>query len=297
MPIKALFLSFFSTQLVKSAPIGWFFLCGTIARMIQLSNLTYYPIKACRGFDLAESRVERMGLANDRRMMVVTPEGDFLTQREHPKLALITPALKNDSVTLSAPNFDSIHFSIQKSGVPTSVNIWKSSGVSAIDQGDESAQWLSDWLGVSVRLVHVDERIKRKLNPDYAVSAEDHTGFADGYPILIISEESLRDLNSKLGTALPMNRFRPNLVVQNCVPFAEDTWKRIRIGDVEMALVKPCPRCVVTTTDQDTLEKNKEPLKTLSKYRTQNGGAMFGMNVIPLNEGEIKVGMSVEVLE
>jgi uncharacterized protein YcbX len=265
--------------------------------MITLSNLTYYPIKACRGFDVAESRVERMGLADDRRMMVVTPEGEFLTQREQPKLALITPTLKNDTVTLSAPNFDSIHFAIQKSGTPTSVNIWKSTGVSAIDQGEETAQWLSSWLGTSVRLVHVDERIKRKLNPEYAVSAEDHTGFADGYPILIISEESLRDLNSKLGAPLPMNRFRPNLVVKGCEPFAEDTWKRIRIGEVEMALVKPCPRCVVTTIDKETLERNKEPLKTLNSYRKQEGGAMFGMNVIPLNEGEIKAGMNVEVLE
>jgi uncharacterized protein YcbX len=265
--------------------------------MITLSNLTYYPIKACRGFDVAESYVERMGLANDRRMMVVTPEGEFLTQREYPRLALVTPTLKNDSVTLSAPDFDSIQFGIQKSGTPTSVNIWKSKGVSAIDQGDESAQWFSDWLGVSVRLVHVDERYKRKLNPDYAVSAEDHTGFADGYPILIISEASLQDLNSKLESALPMNRFRPNIIVKNCEPFAEDTWKRVKIGDIEMALVKPCPRCVVTTIDKETLQKNKEPLKTLSTYRNQEGGAMFGMNVIPLNEGEIKVGMSLEILE
>ena len=265
--------------------------------MITLSNLTYYPIKACRGFDVSESRVEHMGLADDRRMMVVTPEGEFLTQREHPRLALITPALKNDSVILSAPNFDSMQFGIQKSGTPTMVNIWKSKGVHAIDQGDESAQWFSDWLGVSVRLVHVDSNYKRKLNPDYAVSAEDYTGFADGYPILIISEASLLDLNSKLISPLPMNRFRPNIVVQNCEPFAEDTWKRIRIGGVGMALVKPCPRCVVTTIDKETLEKSKEPLKTLAAYRNQEDGAMFGMNVIPLNEGEIKVGMSVEILE
>jgi uncharacterized protein len=267
--------------------------------MTTLSNLTYYPIKACRGFDVTESRVERMGLVDDRRMMVVTPEGEFLTQREHAKLALITPTLKNGSVTLSAPNFDSIHFAIQKSGTPISVNIWKSKGVSAIDQGEETAQWLSDWLGVTVHLVHVDEKFKRKLNPEYAVSDEDHTGFADGYPILIISEASLQDLNSKLDAsrALPMNRFRPNIVVKDCEPFAEDTWKRIRIGEVEMALVKPCPRCEVTTIDKETLERSKEPLKTLGSYRKQKGGAMFGMNVIPLNEGEIKVGMRVEVLE
>jgi uncharacterized protein YcbX len=265
--------------------------------MTTLSNLTYYPIKACRGFDITESRVEYMGLANDRRMMAVTTEGEFLTQREHPKLALINPVLGNNSVTLSAPNFDSIQFEIQKSGIPVYVNIWKSKGVQAIDQGDEAAGWFSDWLGVSVRLVHVDEKFKRKLNPDFAVSAEDHTGFADGYPILIISEASLQDLNSRLDSPLPMNRFRPNIVVKGCEPYAEDTWKRIRIGDVEMALVKPCPRCEVTTIDKETLARNKEPLKTLGKYRRQKGGVMFGMNVIPLNEGKIKVGMPVEGIE
>ncbi|HMX17689.1 MAG TPA: MOSC domain-containing protein [Anaerolineales bacterium] len=265
--------------------------------MIQLSNLTYYPIKACRGFDVAESQVERMGLANDRRMMVVTPSGKFLTQREYPRLALVTPTVKNGMVTLSAPNFDSLQFGIQSTGTPTPVEVWKSKDVSAIDQGEESAQWLSDWLGVSVRLVHVADGFKRKLNPEYAVHADDHTGFADGYPILIISEESLQDLNSKLDSAVPMNRFRPNIVVKGCEPFAEETWKRIRIGGVEMALVKPCARCVVTTIDKDTLAKSKEPLKTLSSYRMQELGAIFGVNVIPLNEGAVKVGMSVEVLE
>ena len=265
--------------------------------MIQLSNLTYYPIKACRGFDVAESQVERMGLANDRRMMVVTPSGKFLTQREYPRLALVTPTVKNGMVTLSAPNFDSLQFGIQSTGTPTPVEVWKSKDVSAIDQGEESAQWLSDWLGVSVRLVHVADGFKRKLNPEYAVHADDHTGFADGYPILIISEESLQDLNSKLDSAVPMNRFRPNIVIKGCEPFAEETWKRIRIGGVEMALVKPCARCVVTTIDKDTLAKSKEPLKTLSSYRMQELGAIFGVNVIPLNEGVVKVGMSVEVLE
>ena len=265
--------------------------------MIQLSNLTYYPIKACRGFDVAESQVERMGLASDRRMMVVTPSGKFLTQREYPRLALVTPTVKNGMVTLSAPNFDSLQFGIQSTGTPTPVEVWKSKDVSAIDQGEESAQWLSDWLGVSVRLVHVADGFKRKLNPEYAVHADDHTGFADGYPILIISEESLQDLNSKLDSAVPMNRFRPNIVVKGCEPFAEETWRRIRIGGVEMALVKPCARCVVTTIDKDTLAKSKEPLKTLSSYRMQELGAIFGVNVIPLNEGVVKVGMSVEVLE
>lgn len=265
--------------------------------MPTLSNLTYYPIKACRGFDAQASNVERMGLEYDRRMMVVTPEGEFLTQREVPKLALIIPTLKNDSVTLCAPNFDSIQFTIQRSGATIPVNIWKSEGVQAVDQGKESAQWLSDWLGTSVRLVHIADGFQRKLNQEYAVNADDHTGFADGYPILLISESSLQDLNSKLDSALPMNRFRPNIVVKDCEPFAEDKWKRIRIGGIEMALVKPCPRCVVTTIDKETLEKNKEPLKTLGKYRKHKLGAIFGMNTIPLSEGRLEVGMEVEILE
>jgi uncharacterized protein YcbX len=266
--------------------------------MTTLSSLTYYPIKACRGFDVNEAHIERMGLLNDRRMMVVTPEGEQITQRDHAKLALVVPTLKNDMATLSAPNFDSVQFSIQKTGTLTPVNIWENKGVNAIDQGDETAQWFSDWLGVSVRLVHVAEGVQRKLNPEYAIHTDDHTGFADGYPILIASEASLQELNSRLDAsrALPMNRFRPNIVVKDCGPFAEDTWKRIRIGDVEMALVKPCARCEVTTIDKETLERNKEPLKTLASYRKQKGGAMFGMNVIPLNEGNVKVGMSVEVI-
>jgi uncharacterized protein YcbX len=265
--------------------------------MISLSGLTYYPIKACRGVDVSESKVERMGLENDRRMMVVTPEGEFLTQREYPKLALITPELNNDTLILSAPEHDSIQFKIQRSGAARSVNIWKSKGVDAIDQGDVPAQWLLDWLGAPVRLVHMADGFKRKVNADYAIHADDHTGFADGYPILVTSEESLQDLNSRLETKLPMNRFRPNIIVKGCEPFAEDTWKRIKIGDLEMAVVKPCARCVVTTIDQETLGKSKEPLKTLGSYRKHKLGAIFGMNVIPLNSGRLAVGTSVQVLE
>ncbi|WKZ34827.1 MAG: MOSC domain-containing protein [Anaerolineales bacterium] len=265
--------------------------------MITVSDLTHYPIKACRGFNVRASNVERMGLEHDRRMMVVTPDGGFLTQREHPRLALVTPTLRNDSLTLSAPNFDSLQIGIRKSGTPTLVDIWASKDVHAIDQGDQSAAWFSDWLGISVRLVHFADGFKRRLNPDYAINYDDHTGFADGYPILIISEESLQDLNSRLDLHVPMNRFRPNLVVKGCEPFAEDLWKRIKINGIEMALVKPCARCVVTTIDKESLERNKEPLKTLGDYRKRDGGAMFGVNVIPLSEGNLEIGMEVEILE
>ena len=264
--------------------------------MITVSTLIYYPIKACRGFEVESACVERMGLEHDRRMMVVTPDGEFLTQREHPRLALVTPKLANGTLQLSAPNCDSIQIGTQTSGTPWLVNVWKSKGVHGIDQGEEAAEWFSDWLGSPVRLVHIADGYKRVINEQYAVHGDDHTGFSDGYPILLTSEEGLQDLNSRLETPVPMNRFRPNLVVKGGEPFVEDSWNRIRIGNVELAVVKPCARCEVTTIDKETLERSKEPLKTLGKFRKQKLGAIFGQNVIPLNEGRIQLGMTVDVL-
>jgi uncharacterized protein YcbX len=263
---------------------------------IILSSLLYYPVKACRGHEVQVWNVQRMGLERDRRMMIVTPEGEFLTQRQIAKLALITPVLENDTLTLSAPAMDSIQIAVRTSGHSWSVNVWKSKGVQAIDQGEEAVEWLSDFLERSVRLVHIADGYKRFVNPQYAVNEDDHTGFADGYPILLISEESLQDLNSRLETPLPMNRFRPNIVVKGCDPYAEDGWNQIQIGDVKLAIVKPCARCEVTTIDKETLERKKEPLKTLGKYRKHALGAIFGQNVIPLNSGRLRLGMSVEIL-
>jgi uncharacterized protein YcbX len=264
--------------------------------MPELSALINYPIKACRGFEIDKTNVERMGLEHDRRMMVVTPEGRFLTQREHPKLALVTPTISSEKLTLAAPAMDSLTIPILKSGPILPVDIWHSQGVSAVDQGERAAEWFSDWLDTSVRLVHIADGYLRRLNQKYAVNPDDHTGFADGYPILLASEGSLADLNSRLEIPLPMNRFRPNVVVKGCEPFAEDTWSRVRIGDLELAVVKPCARCMVTTIDKDTLAKSKEPLKTLASYRKQGNGVMFGQNVIPLNEGRLQLGMSLEIL-
>ena len=236
-------------------------------------------------------------MEHDRRMMVVTPAGQFLTQREFPKLALVTPAFTDGTLTLFAPGFDSIKLFVKKTGTARLVDIWKSKGVKSADQGEEAAQWFSDWLGASVRLVHIAEGSIRRVNPEYAVTPDDHTGFADGYPILLISEESLAELNSRLEKPLLMNRFRPNIVLKGCEPFAEDVWKRIKIGEVEMAIVKPCPRCVVTTIDKETLETSQEPLRTLNTFRKRAGKVMFGQNVIPLNEGRVEAGMRAQILE
>lgn len=265
--------------------------------MIALSQLIIYPIKSCRGHQTGVSTVERAGLEDDRRMMVVTPGGDFLTQRDHPRLALVTPSIAGEELTLTAPEMDALSLPIRKTGQTFPVDIWGSRNVDTIDQGEAPAEWFSRHLGASVRLVHIADGTVRTINEKYAVNDHDHTAFADGYPILLASEEGLADLNSRLETPLPMNRFRPNLVVKGSEPFAEDSWKRIRAGDVEMAVVKPCVRCVVTTIDKETLEKSKEPLKTLASYRTWEGGAIFGQNVIPITEGRLELGMTVEVLE
>lgn len=263
---------------------------------ITVSALIYYPIKACRGFEVESAQVERMGLQDDRRMMVVAPEGMQLTQRDHAKLAWVLPTLNDGTLTLSAPNFDAVRVPIQRTGITQTVRVWHNKGVQAIDQGDESAQWFSDWLGAPVRLVHIAEGVQRRLDSRYAINQDDHTGFADAYPILIISEESLQDLNTRLEVPVPMNRFRPNLVVKGCGPYAEDTWNKIQVGNVELAIVKPCDRCVVTTIDKETLAQNKEPLKTLASYRKHELGAIFGQNIIPLNEGRLRLGMNVDVL-
>lgn len=268
--------------------------------MITVASLIYYPIKSCRGIEVQAANVERMGLQGDRRMMVVTPQGGFLTQRDYPRLALVSPYLTGERLILSAPGMQDLTIPIAKSGETTPVDIWRSKGVQAIDQGELAARWFSNWLETEVRLVHFAEGTLRRINEKFAVNPDDHTGFADAYPILLASDESLEDLNARLPWPLPMNRFRPNLVVRGCEPFAEDAWSRIRIGGpgpgVEMAVVKPCARCLVTTIDQETLEKSKEPLKTLATFRRQEGGVMFGQNVIPLNEGRLEAGMNVEIL-
>ncbi len=264
--------------------------------MITVSALIYYPIKSCRGFEVEFAYVERMGLQHDRRMMVTTPEGDLLTQREYSRLAWVLPQVHDGMLELSAPGYDSIQLGIQTSGTPVSVNVWEHKGIQAIDQGQEAAQWFSDWLGADVRLVHMADGYRRLVNEKWALRDDDHTSFSDGYPILLASEEGLADLNTRLESPVPMNRFRPNIVVKGCGPFEEDTWNRIRLGDVELAVVKPCARCVVTTIDKETLEKSKEPLKTLTRYRKQELGVIFGQNVIPLNEGDLRLGMNVEIL-
>ncbi len=265
--------------------------------MVKLTSIHYYPVKGCRGHSIPNAFVERRGLRYDRRFLIVDPDGLAITQRDIASLALVMPEVTDTTLSLAAPEMPTISLPVATDGPTRRAKVWSSHNIKTIDQGDEVAEWISSYLNTDARLVFMPSTTIRRVNPDYAVQPDDHVSFADGYPILIASQESLDDLNSRLETPLPMNRFRPNLVVSGCAAFEEDTWKRIRIGEVELALIKPCSRCEVTTINQDTLAKGKEPLKTMATFRRVGGNkVMFGVNVIPLNEGNIRVDDAVIVL-
>jgi uncharacterized protein YcbX len=177
------------------------------------------------------------------------------------------------------------------------VAIWRDR-CDAIDQGDAAAEWASAFLGASCRLVRIADDTVRPVDRDFAVSEGDQVGFADGYPFLLTTEESLADLNDRMAQALPMDRFRPNIVISGFEPFAEDDWRRIRIGEIAFAVVKPCARCPITTTDQATAKRGQEPLRTLATYRQVPGkGVMFGQNLIHESTGIIRVGDPVAPIE
>ena len=266
---------------------------------ISLRSIHVYPVKALGGISLAQSLVTPRGLQNDRRFLVVDADHQFLTQREHPKMATVWVEIENGEVTFSAADVDSVSFPATPKELPTrTVQVW-SSHVRAHTVTPEADQWLSDYLGVDVRLVYMPDSAERRINPAYANNGE-IVSFADGYPLLIASEESLADLNARIvksgGQALPMNRFRPNLVISGCEPYAEDKLGEIVIGEAVFRAVKPCTRCQVTTTDQtDGVVRGPEPLQTLATYRDSANGVMFGMNLIPVTLGTVRVGDAVSL--
>ena len=202
----------------------------------NIASLYVYPVKSCRGIALETSLVGERGLAFDREWMVVDGDGRFVTQREVPRLALVEPSLTATALELEAPGSGRLAVPLESDGATRPVTVWRDS-FPAVDQGDEAAAWLSSALQRPLRLVRFDLAVRRYCNETYAGDSGAHTSFADAYPLLILSEASLADLNARLvakgHAALPMNRFRPNLVVKGCEAFAEDTWKRIRIGEVE----------------------------------------------------------------
>jgi hypothetical protein len=262
----------------------------------RVTALHLYPIKSCRGVALREAAVDARGIVGDRRCMVVDAGGRFLTQRERPRMALVAPALDGDRLTVRAPDMPTLAVALRDDGARRAVVIWDDR-CEAVDQGDDAAAWLSDFLRTPCRLVRIADDFVRRVDPAYA-RPDDQVGFADGYPFLLAAEASLADLNARTATPLPMDRFRPNVVVDGRTPYEEDGWTRVRIGGVAFRVLKPCARCPITTVDQRTAARAREPLRALAAYRRVPGrGVMFGQNLAHDAPGTLRVGDAVEVLE
>lgn len=262
---------------------------------VLVTGLFVYPIKSCAGTPLDVAELGDRGIQHDREFMLVDPDNHFLTQRQLPRMALIHPNRTADALELTAPGMRALRLTPRLAGERRQLTVWRDQ-VGAIDQGPEVAQWLSTYLDKPCRLVrHADDAVRR-VDAEFARQPTDQVSFADGFPLLLISEESLAELNTRLPEALPMNRFRPNVVVRGArTAYAEDTWQEISVGGVCFSLVKACARCAITTTDQATAERGIEPLATLATYRRVARGVLFGQNLIHHRRGTIRVGDTVRI--
>ncbi|MBU0521281.1 MOSC domain-containing protein [Pseudomonas sp. B14-6] len=268
--------------------------------MLRLSALYRYPLKSGKAEALQQICLDKLGLDGDRRWMLVDEaNGRFLTQRTVGKMSQLSALWNADGgLTLSAPGRPAIDIALPGSGAELrGVTIFKDS-LRVPDAGDEAGAWVSEFIGKPTRLVQIPLDRARTTQAGYGRN-DDQVAFADGFPLLLIGQASLEDLSKNVGRPLEMLRFRPNLVIEGSEAFAEDNWKRIRIGDVEFRVVKPCSRCILTTIDPQTGERSsdREPLATLQKYRSQADGAMFGQNLVNDSNGQLEVGMPVTILE
>jgi uncharacterized protein YcbX len=265
----------------------------------EVTALNVYPVKSCRGIGLTSALVTPTGLADDRHWMLVRPNGRFVTQRELPRLALVITRLGDDSLVLCAPGMPLLEVPREASGEARAVTVWKFTG-RGIDCGDTAAQWCSRYLETPLRLVRFDASAPRECSSEWTPGTRAITEFSDGFPILVISRASLDELNSRLPKALPMERFRPNVVVDGLDAYGEDRVHELRTATVTLRLVKPCARCSITTTDQQQgAVDGVEPLKTLKEYRYDAAlrGVLFGQNAIVVEGAgqRLRVGDSFDV--
>ncbi|MGM0575195.1 MAG: MOSC domain-containing protein [Myxococcota bacterium] len=264
--------------------------------MLRLAAVYVHPLKSARGLRVDAWPADEMGLVRDRRLMAVDEHGRFLSQRNHPRMALLRPSLEGVRLRIEAPDMpDSLVVPLYGDDGPgREVEIW-GDRVEALAVEDHG--WMSRFFGFPAGLVRIPDHARRQVDPRYAREG-DRVGFADGFPFLLIGQGSLDDLNGRLERPVSMERFRPNLVIEGAPPFAEDAWRRIRVGDITFEVAKPCARCVLTTVDQASGEPDgREPLRTLATYRTAEGGVMFGQNLLHRGLGTLRVGDPVTVLE
>ncbi|HET7203984.1 MAG TPA: MOSC N-terminal beta barrel domain-containing protein [Steroidobacteraceae bacterium] len=264
--------------------------------MLTLAGLFVYPIKSCRGTSVASAELTWSGLQHDREWMVVTPEGRFLTQRETPRLALVAPDLRSDALVVTAPGMEPLVLALDdRSGARREVVVWRDA-CEAIDAGEAAAGWFSAFLGRPLRLVRFDAARRRRTDPQWSGGLDGETRFTDGFPLLVLSRASFDDLNARLPAPLPLDRFRTSLLLDGCEPYAEDRMHELAAAEATIRIVKPCTRCVITTTDQATATRDgEEPLRTLRTYRwdAKLRGVAFAQNAIVASgaPAELHVGM------
>jgi len=275
---------------------------------LDLAELRRYPVKSCRGQQLEVAVVEPWGLAGDRRWMLVDETGETVTAREHAEMLLVHPRLRADGgLEVSAPpdsDLPDLVVPPPVGGRVVDVSVFGRAPFAATEADHEADAWFSKVLGEPVRLVFADDPNRRQANAEFAGPGVP-MHFGDAYPLLVTTEASLAALNELIAAGpradegpLPMVRFRPNLVVAGGLPWAEDGWRRIRVGAAEFRVVKGCDRCAIPTTDDETAVRRKEPTYTLAQHRRWDGAVWFGMNLVPVTPGAtIRVGDEVEVLD
>jgi uncharacterized protein YcbX len=266
--------------------------------VLNLASLYVYPVKSCRGTAVERALLTNAGLQHDREWMVVSASGRFLTQRDTPRLALVVPSIGRDALTLEAPGRIPLVVPLDAQGESCTVTVW-GDRCAALDAGAAAAQWFSEFLGRPARLVRFAPEGRRPTDAAWSQGLAGETRFTDGFPLLVLSRASVLDLNARLPAPLPLDRFRPNLLLDGTEAYAEDRIVSLSCGRVELRLVKPCTRCVITTTDQATATvSGDEPLRTLRTYRwdARLRGVAFGQNAIVAGgAGEtLETGMAVD---
>ena len=262
-----------------------------------ISQLAIYPVKSMRQVQLQKSTLQFGGLKHDRRWMVVDKDGVMITQRKVARMCLIQPQLLapeiDCSLKLTAPGMQDIVVFVPDDRVKRKAKVWDDL-CNAYDAGDEVAHWLTEFLAMDCRLVYFPDDEIRIVDQGYA-QPNDQTAFSDGFPILLTTQASLDDLNSRMDEVIPMARFRPNIVISGSGAFAEDEWQQLKVGEITLRIVKPCSRCVIPSIDIATAEKTAEPTKTLISYRKRDNKIFFGQNVVADGEGELEVGMKLDI--
>jgi len=260
--------------------------------MPVLSSIFIYPVKSLAGIKVSKWQVNEKGLLHDRKWMLIDSNHQFLSQRRLPKMALISTQLTETELILSTATSGNISLALSpQQGTDIISTIWKDQCLSKTIS-KEADQWLSDFLGIECKLVYQPDEVIRSVDPAYAKTS-DKVNFSDGFPFLITSEASLESLNRAMVLQLPMQRFRPNLVISECKSYAEDSWRKITINDISFRLPKACSRCSVPTIDTETAVTNKEPLTTLNRLRKWNNKVFFGQNALHDNSGILSVNSEV----